>query len=172
MPNNTNRKLIVAQQDLFYHSSILNQIPKDHDIYLFKYDNLLDVRSNSKAIYRNTVLPAFSNGGYSHLSFMAQNKACNVLYELYKDKQIEFGAGVFVNFNFTNSEIDMSQKTKIYSFSTDGKEKRPTHCEAHQSLKTIFHSTRSKRLGKEIAGCLTYGYYQENYLEGTPTRLI
>jgi len=175
MPNKTNRKLIVGSEKLFLANNILEEFSIDHDILTFSYDKDLTLKANSKILYKALKTPLAK--GYSKIVFMGHGLDCNLLYELYDDKGLVFDAGVFVNYKKDrNTEISLitqehlNIETKIYSFSTFGDKKRPVaYLTDHQPLKTLFATTRSKRLAQEIFGCVVYGAYQMNGLKGKPT---
>lgn len=178
MPNKTKRKLIVASEKLFISNNILEQFSIDHDILTFSYNDNLNLRSNSKALYK--LMKRHLEKGYDKIVFMGHGVDCNLLYELYDDKDMVFTAGVFVNYKKPQGEqvSDITQEhlfmeTKIYSFSTYGDKKRPVaYLTDHQSLRTVFGNIRSKRLAQEIFGCIVYGAYQMNGLLGRPTAFI
>jgi hypothetical protein len=178
MPNKTNRKLIVGSEKLFQPNNILEQFSIDHDVLTFSYNDNLSLKANSKVLYK--VLRSYLAKGYDKLVFMGHGIDCNLLYELYDDKALKFDAGVFVNYKQSSdgevsliTQEHLFMETKIYSFSTQGNEKRPVaYLTDHQSLRTAFRTIRSKRLAQEIYGCVVYGAYQMNGLKGKPTAFV
>lgn len=178
MPNKTKRKLIVGSEKLFVANNILEQFSIDHDILTFSYDHTLSVKSNTKALYKK--MSPYLAKGYDKIVFMGHGLDCNVLYEMYDDKNFVFNAGIFVNYKKVNdyqissiTQEHLFMETKIYSFSTYGDKKRPlAYLTDHQSLKSILGNIRNKRLAQEIFGCVVYGAYQMNGLKGKPTAFI
>ena len=176
---NTNRKLIVGSEKLFIHNSLLNQFATDHDIFTFSYDPKMSRKANTKKLFKN--LLKYLKNEYDKIVFIGLESDCNILYELYTDKQLKFDTAIFVNYRqIKGEEIDLRteqivhEQTPIYSFTT--KKNDPCHSLAyltdHQYVKTLLRTTRSNRLAQEIFGTVVYGLYSENYLEGTPTKFI
>lgn len=178
MPNKTNRKLIVGSEKLFQPNHILEQFSLDHDVLTYSYNDNLTLKANSKVLYK--LLKSHLAKGYDRLVFMGHEVDCNLLYELYDDKGLKFDAGVFINYKKTDdgevsliTQEHLFMETKIYSFSTQGNEKRPVaYLTDHQSLRTVFGTIRSKRLAQEIYGCVVYGAYEMNSLYGEPTAFV
>lgn len=176
MPN-TNRKLIVASEKLFQANNILTQFAKDHDIVTFNYDSQLSMKANAKAVYKKII--HLLEKSYDEIIFMGHKQDCNVLYELYDHKGIIFTAGVFVDYKkapaYEPSQITQSHlfmESKVYSFSTSIERKRPVvYLTDHQSCPSLL-GIRSKRLAQEIFGCIVYGVYDVNFLEGTPSSFL
>ena len=168
MPNKTQRTLLVGSEKLFQANNILNQFSKEHDIYLYSYNENISLKANAKALYRE-ILPLLREN-YEQVVFMGYGSDCNLLYGLYDDKGLKFDAGVFVNYLHEHLELD---KAKIYSFVTKGNKKRPVeYLTDHQYVKSLFGTIRSKRLSQEIFGCVVYGAYNKDCLTGEPTLFL
>lgn len=177
MPN-SNRKLLVASEKLFISNSLLRQFAKDHDILSFNYNHSMDLESNARAIWGKIKLNLDKD--YEKIVFIAHGVDCNVLYYLYRDRNLNFDAAVFVDYDtpdtlgvtprYTNAL--KQSKVKIYSFATMAKKITPPEAvQSHQSL-PWYYTTRSSRLAQEIFGCVVYDAYQENYLSGTNSKFI
>lgn len=178
MPNKTNRKLIVASEKLFISNSILNEFSKDHDILTFNYNPTLDLETNARAIWKR--IKTHLDNSYERISFIAHGIDCNVIYSLFKDRNLDFDAAVFVDYQKpdtlgilpTYENALKNSKVKIYSFSTRNKKETPLAIiQSHQSL-PWYYTTRSRRLAQEIYGCIVYDAYQQNYLSGANSRFI
>lgn len=179
MPNKTKRSLIVGSEKLFQSNNIAYEFSKAHDIILFSYNKDISLKANSKALYR-TILTKLAEERYENVTFMGYDIDCNILYGIYEDKGFVFTAGVFVNFKsidepmseHVHDHLDLA-RAKIYSFVTKGNKKRPArYLTDHQYVKSLFGTIRSKRLAKEIFGCVVYGAYNKDCLVGEPTRFI
>jgi len=179
MPNKTKRSLIVGSEKLFQANNIAYQFSKAHDIILFSYNNNISLKANSKALYR-TIMTKLSQYKYENVTFMGHDIDCNILYGIFDDKGFVFTAGVFVNYKPVDQPIsyrlddhlDLAQ-AKIYNFVTKGDKKRPVkYLTDHQYVHSLFGTIRSKRLAQEIFGCVVYGAYKKDSLEGKPTRFL
>jgi len=178
MPNKTNRSLIVGSQKLFQANNILTEFAIGHDVYLFSYDETLSLTANTKALFRDLLV--YLRESYDHIVFMGYGVDCNILYGMCLDKNLYFDASVFVNYEEPYQMVPhrvhnllAMKESKIYSFSTKGNEKRPVeYTTDHQYVKSLFGNIRSKRLAKEIFGCVVYGAYKQNYLSGQPTVFV
>lgn len=179
MPNITKRSLIVGSEKLFQSNNIAYEFSKAHDIILFSYNNDISLKANSKVLYRK-VMSKLSEHKYQNVTFMGHGVDCNILYGIYQDKAFVFNAGVLVNYKPVDQSItstlddhlDLAQ-AKIYNFVTKGDKKRPArYLTDHQYVRSLFGTIRSKRLAKEIFGCVVYGAYNQDCLEGEPTKFI
>ena len=179
MPNKTKRSLIVGSEKLFQANNIAYQFSKAHDIILFSYNNNISLKANSKALYR-TIMTKLLEYKYENVTFMGHDIDCNILYGIYDDKGFIFTAGVFVNFKSVSETIPDHihdhlelEKAKVYNFVTKGNKKRPVkYLTDHQYIPSLFKTIRSKRLAQEIFGCVVYGAYKKDSLEGQPTRFL
>jgi hypothetical protein len=171
MPNN--KRLIIGSNKLFANNSIATEFAKAHDIYTFEYQPQLNLKANTKKLWKN--ISQLIRQDYDSIIFMGQGVESNLLYSLYEDKDLTFTAGVFVNYKTDKEEpqvdlglqYELAQKTKIYTFSTNKKDTLPpvAHLQDHQYVPTLFGTTRSKRLAQEMYGCVLYGAYQALGLE-------
>lgn len=172
MLNTNNRKLIVGSEKLFISNNILYQLNKDHDIFLFSYNTNKTLIENTKVLYKN--LKIHLNESKDKLVFMGLKKECNLLYSLAKDKSLFFDGAIFINYQplFDMSQIDfdtldqVNEKTKIYKYKTTNSQSDGL------TVKTLFGSTRSKKLAQNIYASLVYDVYQENFLDGKPTAFV
>jgi hypothetical protein len=115
----------------------------------------------------------------------------NLLYSLYDDKNVVFDAGVLVNYKTLSreGEVDLdtqwsiSKETDIYTFNTkfstsknltNKKDTLPpvAHLKDHQYVPSLLGNVRSRRLAMEIFGCVVYGTYNINGLEGANSVLV
>jgi hypothetical protein len=178
MPNN--KRLIIGSNKLFANNTIATEFAKAHDIITFEYDPQLTLKANTKELWKN--ISYHLRQDYVSVIFMAQGIESNLLYSLYEDKNLTFDAGVFVNYKTLpevgqislETQWEVFQKTKLYTFSTNKKDTLPpvAHLQDHQYVPTFFGTTRSKRLAKEMFGCVLYGGYQAMSLEETNSVFI
>jgi hypothetical protein len=178
MPNN--KRLIIGSNKLFIHNTIANEFRKAHDIITYSYIPELSLKSNTKELWKD--ISYHVRQDYDSVVFMAQGFESNLLYSLYKDKGLTFTAGVFVNYKAPvdegqvdlGTQYEISQKTRIYTFSTNKKDTLPpvAHLQDHQYVPALFSTTRTKRLAQEIYGCVLYGAYQAIKIEETNSVFI
>lgn len=178
MLNQTNRKLLVGSQKLLNTNNILVEFSKDHDIIQFSYNPNETLEKNTRLLWRH--IRMYIASPYQKLTFMGIGQECNLMYELYDKKNLVFDAGVFVNYKdpvdgkvSLQLQKDMSLAgTKIYTYSTYNKKEHPVVIsQSHQAL-PLYSTIRSQRLAKEIYGCVVYGSYCENYLDGPNTKVL
>lgn len=176
MPNN--KRLIIATDKLFVHNAIATEFAKAHDILTFTYNPNMSLSQNTKVVWKNALYHVQQK--YESMVFMGTGSNCNLLYSLYEDKNLEFDAGVFVNYKEPKDIINLklqeqvSKITDIYTFGTSKKNTLPpvAYVKDHQCVNTLFGTTRSKRLALEIYGCVVYGTYHANTLEETNSVFI
>ena len=178
MPNN--KRLIIGSNKLFSNNTIATQFAKAHDIYTFEYDSQLSLKANTKELWKN--ISPLIRQDYDSIIFIGQGIESNLLYELYEDKNLIIDGAVFVNYKTVpemgqislDTQYEVFQKTKIYTFSTNKKDTLPpvAHLQDHQYVPTFFGTTRSKRLAQEMYGCVLYGAYQALGLDETNSVFI
>lgn len=178
MLNKTNRKLIVGSEKLFTSNNLAYEFGKDHDIFLYSYDQNKDVTYNSRMIWRD--LKPYLVKSYDHITFMGHGMDANVVYDLHMERRLDFDAIVTVNHllpvsvdNWEKVHDELLQTaSKRYSFSYGTNTKRPVIIfDNHQSL-PFFTTLRSRRLAQEIYGCVVYGAYEQTHLVGSNTEFI
>jgi hypothetical protein len=179
MPNK-NTRLIIGSNKLFTYNNILTQFAYDHDIITYTYNDKLSLKANTKIVYKN--ISYHIRQDYDSIVFMGTHVDSNLLYGLYDDKNLVFDAGVLVNYKTLSreGEVDLdtqwniSKETDIYTFNTNKKDTLPpvAHLKDHQYVPSILGNVRSRRLAMEIFGCVVYGTYNINGLEGANSVLV
>lgn len=170
MPNNT----LVASSKLFktkapwrINGSLLGQITKDHDVIMFDHDSSETTYEHmSKKIGRH--LYTRVQRDVQHLTFIGYEHECRLVSDLYTTMGFKFDCAILINDIHPKSVYDnIIGYTAIYNFWTKDKEcYGPLQgAEENVYLKTLLPAHLSNRLAQEIAGCLVYGWYDQNYLE-------
>lgn len=178
MLNKTNRNLIVGSEILFVSNNLLSMFSKDHDIFTFHHERHKDIKETERLIWRD--LKPYLQKDYDNIIFIGYRDDSDIVFELFKTRNLIFNAAVFVNYEPAGQIDDIRKalhdlkkaKTKIYSFSygTD-KNRLANLIETHQSL-SVWTNLRSTRLAQEIFGCVLYDTYEMTSLSGTNTEFI
>jgi hypothetical protein len=180
------KKLIIGSERMFlnsYNHHLLNELKDEHTVFLLDDDYRYSKSQQdcTREIYNNVSLHWKLPYGYR--TFIGYEEDCYFLFSLGLKYRLYFDAAFFVNYpgnsSITSLNKDYIQQwrdtqptTKIYNLYSSGLMNDGHECDlaqVNQQITSRVPLRYSKRLAQEIAGILTYGVYQQNFLENKPS---
>ena len=170
MPNNIlvgSEKLFRTKSPFTINSSFIGQLSRDHRLLLFNTGNDKDL-NRGKMSYLSLRLYEETQKPYNKMIFIGLDYECRAVVDLYQTKGFIFDCVVLINNPYSAGFYDsIYPHSQIYNFWTKTKNTLGyfSGAEVNQQVKTLLPAHMSNRLALEVSGTLTYGFYNEDYLQ-------